>query len=451
MFTSTNRPLRSRSKLITVLICLFALTAAACQPGSGGDSDPVFNGVELTRSGSISVTQPGTVIENLLVEGHIDIHAANVTIRNTVVADAGHFPVRLFSGALGTAELDEVKIMCTTANGQAGVHPGGYTAHNVDVLGCSEGFRSDPQATVTGSTWNQDLVSVQQMPNPNPNPTPTPAPDPGPAECAPSAASQVGFVGAGLRLDQLQATTSRVLVLDRPGQVLENFRHVGTIVVRAPNVVIRRGLVRFDGSNLHAIKNESTGLVIEDVEIDSQGRGRDNRGMGADAVGPANYTATRVHVKGFADGFKASHNTTIEHSLVEYLSTESSTPSGLRSLHHDAIQSMGGDNITIHCNDLRTRGPNGEFADGQVLQLIGRDGTSLPIRNITVTDNVISGGAMAFRLARAEGATVTGNTFVDGSWRWAPVASNHDWLATVSGLVWHDNRLRSGAEVIDPF
>ncbi|TRY18636.1 hypothetical protein FOJ82_05805 [Tessaracoccus rhinocerotis] len=59
----------------------------------------VPDGIHLQASESLIVTEPGTVIEGLDVQGKIDIQADNVTIRNSRVTTAEHrYPIHVHPG-----------------------------------------------------------------------------------------------------------------------------------------------------------------------------------------------------------------------------------------------------------------------------------------------------------------------------------------------------------------
>lgn len=77
-------------------------------PGPGNTGVPA--GTRLTRSGSIVVTVPGTVIDGRDVAGSIDVQANNVTIRNSRVSTgAARYPIRVHPGVTGTL-IDHVEV-----------------------------------------------------------------------------------------------------------------------------------------------------------------------------------------------------------------------------------------------------------------------------------------------------------------------------------------------------
>lgn len=56
-------------------------------------------GVVLTDSGSLTIDEPGTVIEGLRVKGRIVVNADDVVIRDTLVEGGGaHYPIRISRG-----------------------------------------------------------------------------------------------------------------------------------------------------------------------------------------------------------------------------------------------------------------------------------------------------------------------------------------------------------------
>lgn len=87
-----------------------------CQPGErasvvapGPDDTGVPAGVSLTRSGGLSIDVPGTVIENLDIEGCVVINANDVVIRRSRIRCTGLYVVRVFSGHSGVV-LEDVEI-----------------------------------------------------------------------------------------------------------------------------------------------------------------------------------------------------------------------------------------------------------------------------------------------------------------------------------------------------
>jgi predicted acyltransferase (DUF342 family) len=95
--------------------------------------------VQLTPSGSITVNQDGAVIENLDINGRIDVRADNVTIRNVRVSgDSAHL-IR----NRGRNLLVEDVTLVGQQPCSAGIAFSNYTARRVDVSGCADGMKAN--------------------------------------------------------------------------------------------------------------------------------------------------------------------------------------------------------------------------------------------------------------------------------------------------------------------
>lgn len=79
----------------------------------------VPNGVELRRSGSVTITRRGTVIDGLDVHGSIEVQADDVTIRNTrVVTGEARYPIHVGPGVTGTL-IEHVEVSNDGHDGKA--------------------------------------------------------------------------------------------------------------------------------------------------------------------------------------------------------------------------------------------------------------------------------------------------------------------------------------------
>lgn len=105
------------------------------------DNTGVEPGVSLRASGSITVTQPGTVIEGLDVRGAIDIQADNVTIRNTRVTTGSHrYPIRIHPGTTG-ALIENVEVDAQGGDGKAiYFNSGAGTVRNSNIHSAEDGI-----------------------------------------------------------------------------------------------------------------------------------------------------------------------------------------------------------------------------------------------------------------------------------------------------------------------
>ena len=131
------------------------------------------------------------------------------------------------------------------------------------------------------------------------------------------------------------------ITVSTPGTVIANRKINGCITVRAANVTIRNSMVVCSGAS--AIWSGSTGLVVEDTEVDC------NDAAGRTAITPARYTARRVDAHSCENIFWAESNVLIEDSYIH-----NPIPCcGPGKPHTDSIQiPSGGSNITIRQNRI---------------------------------------------------------------------------------------------------
>ncbi|MEO1060903.1 MAG: hypothetical protein AAFZ07_05755 [Actinomycetota bacterium] len=114
---------------------------------AGVGSVGVTNAGALQRSGSVSVTRDGAVVENLDINGSITVRANNVTIRNV--------RVRGNSSHLIRNEGQNLVIEDTTLIGErpcsAGIGFSNFTARRVDISGCADGMKANGNVLVENS------------------------------------------------------------------------------------------------------------------------------------------------------------------------------------------------------------------------------------------------------------------------------------------------------------
>jgi hypothetical protein len=272
-------------------------------------------------------------------------------------------------------------------------------------------------------------------------------PGPGPTACPlpgyPTAACT--GVPAGTSL----TTHNGGLVVTTPGQVINGLRITGTVDIRAHDVVIRN-------SEIHGnVFNDSSGtryrFTIEDSTI-APPNGCSSWGNGA--VGVSNYTARRVRISGFPDGFRvAGSNILIENSFVTLCSANPED-------HSDGIQAYGaanGTNIVIRHNTIDQRAVTNGAATAPIF--VPNDGERQGNQNVTVsiTDNLLAGGGYSLRLygnLPFSAPAVTGNKIVDRSWAYGPVDLTCSNIGTWAGNAtvtydWSRGRITSQVRALD--
>lgn len=167
------------------------------------------------------------------------------------------------------------------------------------------------------------------------------------------------------------------LTLRTSGQVVSNLDITGCVTVDASNVRIIRTRIRCNNTSF-AIRtlNTARNLVVEDVEIDGQGRV-------AASVCCANYTLRRVNIHNSVDGPRISGNTAILDSYIHNLAR-------LPASHNDALQTTGGSGIVIQRNTLLPY--NVATSDPANACLMVGSETAPSVQNMLMVDNYCNGG-----------------------------------------------------------
>jgi hypothetical protein len=239
-----------------------------------------------------------------------------------------------------------------------------------------------------------------------------------PVVAAPSTSSRVpegrpgpGTVGvpAGTAL-----TPTYDLVLTTPDQVVDSLLVRGCITVDAPRVTIRNTRVECrQPSADRAVaaapdSADSTGLVIEDSELDGGGV----VDIGVDLNG---VTLRRVDVHDFNDGVRMGSDIVVEDSWIHDMTR-------IGDLHADAIQGISAKNVVIRGNTLDpTNSRTGDLGNSAV-QLGSETGTR-DSRNVVIEDNAMDGGNYALNISgsiTAQDFIVRGNAFGRTS-RYGPI------------------------------
>jgi hypothetical protein len=133
-------------------------SGCAAKPSTCGFPDATNTGVPagtaLTTIGNdYSISTAGAVITGKLINGCVEVHAANVTIRNSrIVGDGCFYAVRNFSTGL---RLENDEITCGNSAG-TGVTADNFTMVKSQVTGCENGFNVSGTVTVQDS-WIHDL------------------------------------------------------------------------------------------------------------------------------------------------------------------------------------------------------------------------------------------------------------------------------------------------------
>jgi hypothetical protein len=251
----------------------------------------------------------------------------------------------------------------------------------------------------------------------------------------PSACGFPDVSTTGVKPGTQLTSASGTVTLSTPGQVYENKSLHGSIVVTANDVTIRN--VKLVSTSFYAIKSfDVTGLKVQDTEIDMGGH------MDVRAVSDDGFTLTRVFMHNGADCSTMTTVAAIEDSLCvlgpdtngDGWPDSTSFCSGKE--HFDGIQSDGGHDLVIRHNTIRN--PCSQTS------AILMSSNSAPIRNVTITDNLLAGGGYTLYCNAGPdipNETVTGNriarTYRPRGGYYGPVAYC-DSADAFSGNVWDD-------------
>ncbi|SEQ12283.1 hypothetical protein SAMN05421756_102527 [Microlunatus flavus] len=217
-----------------------------------------------------------------------------------------------------------------------------------------------------------------------------------------------------------------------PGTVIDAATITDCLVIKADDVTISRSRITSPGCQFNVLSDAgNTGLRLVDVEID----GQDNT-TGDSAVAGAGYTCLRCDVQGTTDGFKAGSDVTIQDSWIHDLAMT-------KESHNDGVQSLGTNRLTIGGSTI-------VLADGATSAVILSTGSASAMRNVSISDNVLGGGAFTVYggysageddVAKVSGIAITNNRFSTKihprSGAYGPITSA-DPPVVVSGNTWYD-------------
>lgn len=118
-------------------------------------------GVKLTDSDSITITEPGTVIEGLRVNGRITVSADNVVIRDTLVRGGGDgYPIRVTSGVKNVL-IEHVEIDNLNSTG-IGIYfnRGSGRVRHANIHSAEDGIRIGADNVIVEYSYIHDLHRV---------------------------------------------------------------------------------------------------------------------------------------------------------------------------------------------------------------------------------------------------------------------------------------------------
>jgi hypothetical protein len=220
------------------------------------------------------------------------------------------------------------------------------------------------------------------------------------------------------------------LIVTTPNTIVQNRRVTGNIDVRAAGVLIKNtqvdGIVVNDNVSAHPT------FTIEDSTVGTSTCSRHTAG----AIGTKNYTAKRVKLQNFPDGFRiAGSNVLIQDSYVKLCSADPAD-------HSDGIQAYGAGaatNVVIDHNVIDQTGVPGERQTAPIFIPNDHAGQGNQGISVTVTNNVLAGGSYSLRVFGDlpwSAPSISGNKIVNNTWGFGPVDRDMDCARVAE---WKDN------------
>jgi len=241
-----------------------------------------------------------------------------------------------------------------TATGVFAEHPyavdGTYTVQLTVTDGQGSPATTSKSVTVSGSSFVANVINQPSLAG-YPDETNTGVP-------------------TGTTLTNMGQTT-----VETDGQIIENKRISGGLVIDADNVIIRK--CHIICPSFYPVVNYGTNLLIEDCEIEATTLD------GTSCVAFENYTIRRSNLHGAVDGTKANNNVTIEDCFIHDLGIGVDT-------HNDGTQTTSGSNVVIrHC----TYRLGNQEGVNSCIQFGNEGGMNM---NWTIEDNLFDGGGLTF-------------------------------------------------------
>lgn len=254
--------------------------------------------------------------------------------------------------------------------------------------------RSAAPTTTKSTTTTTPTTPTTTTTNPPAGPSPAGYPRPG---------------NTGVPSGTTFARTMGYYEAKTPGEVLDRVHFTSGVLVAAQGVTIKRSQID------DTVVVEGGSLTISDSTVGPARCGDDT--WTPSGIVWNNYTATRVHVRGHADGFMASgSNITVRDSYVDICPYPGAHADGIQD--HPRAENLVVDHTTFDMRNV------GEPANGGLYINAGDQGQA-PSRNVTLTDNLVMGdGGHGIWIYPADGTwIVRGNRLVDNG------TAPHDWVS----------------------
>lgn len=126
------------------------------RPKPGPHNTGVPAGTVLTPSGSIRVEQDGAIVEDLDIDGEINVLANNVTIRRVRLRSGDYYPIRYFDNDNTGLVVEDSEIEGTSDSATSSVAFANYTVRRSNIHGAADGLKADANVVIEDS-WIHDL------------------------------------------------------------------------------------------------------------------------------------------------------------------------------------------------------------------------------------------------------------------------------------------------------
>lgn len=140
-----------------------AATDVCARPKPGPSNTGVPPGTALKKSGSIKVMTAGSVVEDLDIDGQIEVLADNVTIRRVRITSADYYPIRYDDPRRGLV-VEDSEIIGTSDDVTAAISFAHYTARRLNVHGGADGLKANEDVLIE-DTWIHDLRNGKDQHN----------------------------------------------------------------------------------------------------------------------------------------------------------------------------------------------------------------------------------------------------------------------------------------------
>ena len=205
-------------------------------------------------------------------------------------------------------------------------------------------------------------------------------------------------------------TPSGPLNIWTPGTVIDGLDIDGCVTVSGSNVVIRNTRIHCDAPKGDVAVYQRGGaknLLLEDVEIDG-------RGTSPVCVGWTSYTVRRANIHDCVDGARFGSSVIIEDSWVHDMVK-------IGSLHPDALQTTGGEDVVIRGNTLQPQHGTNDVSNAALM--VGTELSPRVLDRVLVENNYLDGGNYALNVradVNARQIAIRNNRFGDAT-RFGPV------------------------------